>query len=469
MSNCKFLGCKKQPTYGFENGKAEYCFEHKQTEMIDIKHEKCKFLGCKKRPNFGLENHNERYCFEHKLPEMIDIQHKKCKSVDCKKRSTFGLENGKAEYCFEHKKENMVNLADKKCKFSDCKKRPTFGFENSVCEYCFEHKLPEMINIRDKKCKFLGCKKQPTFGLESGKTEYCFEHKLPEMVDVKSKRCKFLCCKKHPTYGFENGKAEYCFEHKEGNMVDVKSKRCINENCSSRANYGELFKQKTHCSKHKTPNMFRQNKPTCKDCPADAYFAPNQSNYPVYCENHAPKGYFNLVEKPCKKCGLSYLLGSTGLCNFCLEFEQKIHHKKENEIKKCLDFNKIIYESHDKVIDPSCNMKRPDFVIDYPMFKIVVEVDENQHKSYACECEQVRMIQIHQSFGGTPVIFVRYNPDEFSTNGKKCEVTEGTRRKVLIDLLQQYRNVKEWTTPLSVIYLFYDDYDEKLNALPIVY
>ena len=46
-----------------------------------------------------------------------------------------------------------------------------------------------------------------------------------------------------------------------------------------------------------------------------------------------------------------------------------------------LDANNINYTSHDKVIDIKCSLKRP-IVIDYNYFTVILEIDENQHKSY---------------------------------------------------------------------------------------
>ena len=225
--------------------------------------------------------------------------------------------------------------------------------------------------------------------------------------------------------------------------------------------------------------MFSRNKPTCSDCKEPAYYAPGNSNYPTKCENHSspnskcPSNYTNIVEKACSNCKFTFLLGKTGLCDICLGYAEKAHHSKELKIKKLFDANGFVYESHDKVIDTDCNSKRPDFVFDYPFFKIIVEVDENQHFNYTCECEQVRMIEIHQAFGSTPVIFIRYNPDEFQMNGVKQKLVSSKREAKLLQLLNDYKNIsvgeKHWNMnmPLSVIYMFYDDYDINLNLQEI--
>ena len=98
-----------------------------------------------------------------------------------------------------------------------------------------------------------------------------------------------------------------------------------------------------------------------------------------------------------------------------------------------------------------------------------MEVDENQHKSYPCECEQTRMIMIHQSFGGTPIIFIRFNPDDYEVDKNQKKVLFTTRKHMLLKLLNEYNNVKEWVIPLSVVYMFYDNYNHKNTLEEIKY
>ena len=92
---------------------------------------------------------------------------------------------------------------------------------------------------------------------------------------------------------------------------------------------------------------------------------------------------------------------------------------------------------------------------------VIVEVDENQHSSYACECEQGRMIQIHQDFGGTPILFIRFNPDTYAPfQGAKEKINQ--RYKKLLETLRGIKNyvkMNEWETPLVVTYLYYDGFN----------
>jgi len=96
-------------------------------------------------------------------------------------------------------------------------------------------------------------------------------------------------------------------------------------------------------------------------------------------------------------------------------------------------------------------------------------IDENQHKSYACECEQGRMIQLHQDFGGTPVLFIRYNPDSYKDYEGKIQKQNKNRETKLIELLKGLNHRTDWNYPLSVYYLYYDGYNNIPKLEEIIY
>lgn len=56
----------------------------------------------------------------------------------------------------------------------------------------------------------------------------------------------------------------------------------------------------------------------------------------------------------------------------------------------------------------------------YKRHKIIVEIDENQHKTYPCDF--LRMVKIFKSFtDDSNFILIRINPDEFISNGEKID------------------------------------------------
>jgi hypothetical protein len=133
----------------------------------------------------------------------------------------------------------------------------------------------------------------------------------------------------------------------------------------------------------------------------------------------------------------------------------------ENEMHKA--FTRLKWKFiNDKRVEEGCSARRPDFVFDLGAMVLIVENDENQHKSRPCECEQSRMIQIYQDYGGVPVHFIRFNPDKYlSPRGLGNEPLS----KRLMSLCNVVRGIKKDKTfytrfpHLSVSYMYYDGYD----------
>ena len=86
------------------------------------------------------------------------------------------------------------------------------------------------------------------------------------------------------------------------------------------------------------------------------------------------------------------------------------------------------------------------------------------------------MIQLHQDYGGIPVLFIRYNPDSYKnldSEGKPVgkAIRKNKQRLAILDTIRriEYMGKTEVSTPLSVCYLFYDGYDSvpKLQEIKI--
>lgn len=84
---------------------------------------------------------------------------------------------------------------------------------------------------------------------------------------------------------------------------------------------------------------------------------------------------------------------------------------------------------------PSCGRERPDFQIDCETHFVYVEVDEHQHNSYVCECEQTRMINLVEA-RGMPVRFIRYNPDVYEPMKGQRKMKFEQREKKLIEYVK---------------------------------
>jgi hypothetical protein len=76
------------------------------------------------------------------------------------------------------------------------------------------------------------------------------------------------------------------------------------------------------------------------------------------------------------------------------------------------------------------------------------------------------MVNISQSFGGVPVYFIRWNPDDYSPeNPRKMPEAIEKRHKLVADYIRDIeRNLVELPSAfLSVIYLYFDGWDGLAN------
>ena len=110
--------------------------------------------------------------------------------------------------------------------------------------------------------------------------------------------------------------------------------------------------------------------------------------------------------------------------------------------EKVVDYLSRIFpiEVVDKVIDDECGDRvRPDIVMNpkYSLFKVVVEVDEHQHKSADEQCKNQRMVRINEVFK-MPTLIIRYNPYEFKSQFLDYDtLSDNKRLKKFEEVLNQ--------------------------------
>ena len=62
-------------------------------------------------------------------------------------------------------------------------------------------------------------------------------------------------------------------------------------------------------------------------------------------------------------------------------------------------------------------LTRDDLIIYMGDKAIVVKIHENQHsEEQDCICENTRMTRLSQDLGHKPIVLIRFNPDEYTTN-----------------------------------------------------
>lgn len=76
-----------------------------------------------------------------------------------------------------------------------------------------------------------------------------------------------------------------------------------------------------------------------------------------------------------------------------------------------------------KKIKDGCSLRRPDLLLDMGSHILIVEIDENKHNDYDCSCENKRLMELSQDVGHRPIVFIRFNPDDYFENNvliKSC-------------------------------------------------
>jgi len=93
-----------------------------------------------------------------------------------------------------------------------------------------------------------------------------------------------------------------------------------------------------------------------------------------------------------------------------------------------------------------CSARRPDIKFDLGSHVVIAEVDENKHEYYDSLCENRRMMEISQDVGHRPVVFIRFNPDNYQTptgNVTSCWNSSGkikqNKKKEWVDRLNELK------------------------------
>jgi hypothetical protein len=404
----------------------------------------CKEKYCKKRPLFNVDGETKAlYCSTHKKDEMVDVKHQTC--LECKKRPSFNVEGDtKALYCSKHKKDGMVDIIHQTC--IECNKRPAFNVEGDTkALYCSKHKKDGMVNVKNRTC--LECKKIPTFNIKSSKKGlYCLTHKKEGMVNVKDKTC--IDCKKIPIFNVEGEKkALYCSTHKKEGMIDVKHQTCLE--CKKRPNFNVEGETKAlYCYTHKKEGMVDVKHQICKTYLCSTRVQEKYDGYCLFC-------YMNLF--PDKPVSRNYKTKEYSVVDFVKT--------------KFPDLTWIA----DKIINGGCSKRRPDLLLDLGYQILMIEIDENQHIDYDCTCENKRIMELSQDLGHRPIVFIRFNPDDYEKDGTKitscwsnnkngiCVVKKSKSNEWIERLRVLEQHINYWINPSNItnktietIHLYYD-------------
>lgn len=149
----------------------------------------------------------------------------------------------------------------------------------------------------------------------------------------------------------------------------------------------------------------------------------DEKNISTYITNGGKKRYDALKLR--EQCN-NYLCESKGYPqynNYCIrcfvhmfpnEGVVKNYKTKESHV---VEYVKSLFSqyctSFDKIVSGGCSRYRPDILMDCLTHSIIIEVDENQHDSYDCTCENKRLMTLFHDLGSRPLVMIRFNPDDY--------------------------------------------------------
>jgi general stress protein 26 len=293
--------------------------------------------------------------------------------------------------------------------------------------------------------------KRPLYNHEGeSKALYCSTHKQSGMLDVKNKRCIYEGCMKQSLYNHEGeSKALYCSTHKQSGMLDVKSKRCIYEGCMKQPLYNHEGESKA-----------------------------------LYCSTHKQSGMLDVKNKRCK-INMCYIVVKKKYEGYCLRCfvhtfpDRKVSRNYKTKEQAVVDHVKSKFPNvdwiTDKIVKDGCSRRRPDLLVDLGYQIVIVEIDENQHETYE-SCENKRIMELSQDLGHRPIVFIRFNPDDYRVHSKvitscwgvnkmglcvvkKCKQKEWESRLAVLDshLEEYFCPSNRITKTVSQVHLFYDE------------
>lgn len=161
-----------------------------------------------------------------------------------------------------------------------------------------------------------------------------------------------------------------------------------------RVEHGAIVQPTKQCQTSSCTNVARKNG-LCKGCGA----------YPCTTEGCLGNVYYRDPEKKfCYHCFCT----KHNFIPSNIKLREKYFHKLITN-----DFNELKF-NYNKSQPNDCKQTRyPDWSKDFGSFLLIVECDEKQHRGESYLCEDKRTVQIYQNAAHRPIVFIRFNPDNY--------------------------------------------------------
>ena len=259
----------------------------------------------------------------------------------------------------------------------------------------------------------------------------------------------------------------YCKECKGSRICEHNLIKYQCKDCSGGAFY-EHNNKKRNCKKCKGINVCEHNKlkDSCIECGGSRIC--EHKTWKLVCVICHP-------EKACQNCFQIHITSKYRFKPYCFrcyciinpdadiprQYKLKEHHLRD-EIIKAFPDSKLIF---DKKIDGGCSGRRPDVRIECLTHTVIIECDENQHKSTSCEDK--RTMELFQDLGNRPIVMIRFNPDKYDdvegcfkhtkSGWLSLEKKEWNKRiDLLNDVIQKYCTESAPEKEVTIEYLYYN-------------
>ncbi len=155
--------------------------------------------------------------------------------------------------------------------------------------------------------------------------------------------------------------------------------------------------------------------------------------------------------------------GKQYICRKCYKKATGYECRAEEQMVETIKSNPLLgpyIVSKDKIVaHDSCDTRRrPDLLISSGDLHMIVECDENQHRysNYTPTCEWGRIDEILDEFKEGKVVFVRWNPDNYTVPKDIKRKTRKERLEMLVNTLI-YLAQNPPSDLISIYYLFYNE------------
>ena len=115
------------------------------------------------------------------------------------------------------------------------------------------------------------------------------------------------------------------------------------------------------------------------------------------------------------------------------------------------NYHQPILSTNKQVNGNACLPYQPDVVYADPTRATIVEIDEKGHNKNSYLCDQKRMSDVFDEFGGLPNIWIRFNPDKYPGGTKSMS----ERLDELVALLHRIEKMT-FDPQIYIFYMYYD-------------